>query len=139
MIQSILVAQLNTPQPRRKTICLVMIVRNEAAVIRRCAPAPDPVIFFRVEAHTLAFHTGRPVDTLLEWENLDFWTSQPRPFYVVMDPDYAREWPDHLRRGTLELVTSNEESAGGKHEHPLLLLRTRPLAKELLHLPSANP
>jgi hypothetical protein len=113
--------------------------RTFAAVIRHYAPAPDPVIFFRVEAHTLAFHTGRPVDTLLEWENLDFWASQPRPFYVVMDPDYAREWPDHLRRGTLELVTSNVELAGGKHEHSLLLLRTRPLVKELPHLPSANP
>ena len=113
--------------------------RTFAAVIRHYAPAPDPVIFFRVEAHTLAFHTGRPVDTLLEWENLDFWASQPRAFYVVMDPDYAREWPDYLRRGTLELVTSNVELAGGKHEHPLLLYRTRPLVKELLHLPSANP
>jgi 4-amino-4-deoxy-L-arabinose transferase-like glycosyltransferase len=105
--------------------------RTFAAAVRRYAPAPDPVIFFRVEAHTLAFHTGRPVDTLLEWENLDFWAGQPRSFYVVMEPECAREWPDHLHRGTLEPVTSNVELAGGKHEHPLLLLRTRPFVKEL--------
>src|SRR5207237_2519104 len=76
-----------------------------AAVIRRYAPAPDPVIFFRVEAHTLAFRTGRPVDTLLEWENLDFWASQPGPFYVVMDSDCADECPYHFRRCCLDPVT----------------------------------
>ena len=99
--------------------------RTFAAVIRRYAPPPDPVIFFRVEAHTLAFHTGRPVDTLLEWENLDFWAGQPRPFYVVMDSDCACEWPEHLQQGYLEPVTSNLELAGGKHDHPLWLFRTK--------------
>ncbi len=103
--------------------------RTFAAGIRRYAPAPDPVIFFRVEEHSLAFHIGRPLDTLLEWENLDFWAGQPRPFYVVMDPNTARDWPDHLHRGSLEVVTSNVELAGGKHDHPLILLRTRPLAR----------
>jgi len=100
--------------------------RSFAAAIRLCAPAPDPVIFFRVEEHSLAFHVGRPLDTLLEWENLDFWAGQPRPFYVVMAPETVREWPDHLHRGFLEVVTSNIELAGGKHDHPLILLRTHP-------------
>jgi 4-amino-4-deoxy-L-arabinose transferase-like glycosyltransferase len=100
--------------------------RTFAAAIRQYAPAPDPVIFFRAEEHSLAFHVGRPLDTILEWENLDFWAGQPRPFYVVMDPDTIREWPDHLHRGSLEVVTSNVELAGGKHDHPLVLLRTHP-------------
>ncbi|HEV2950280.1 MAG TPA: glycosyltransferase family 39 protein [Gemmataceae bacterium] len=100
--------------------------RTFAAEIRRYAPAPDPVIFFRVEEHSLGFHIGRPLDTILEWENLDFWAGQPRPFYVVMDPDTARDWRNHLHRGSLEAVTSNVELAGGKHDHPLILLRTRP-------------
>jgi 4-amino-4-deoxy-L-arabinose transferase-like glycosyltransferase len=99
--------------------------RTFAAAIRQHAPAPDPVIFFRVEEHALAFHIGRPLDTLLEWENLDFWAGQPRPFYVVMDTECAREWPNHLHRGSLEPVTSNVELAGGKHDHPLILLRTK--------------
>lgn len=103
--------------------------RTFAAVIRRHAPPPDPVIFFRVEEHALAFHIGRPLDTLLEWENLDFWAGQPRPFYVVMDPDCAREWPDHLHSGSLEPVITNEELAGGKHDHPLVLLRTKPISR----------
>jgi 4-amino-4-deoxy-L-arabinose transferase-like glycosyltransferase len=103
--------------------------RTFAAVIRRYAPAPDPVIFFRVEAHTLAFHTGRPIDTLLEWENLDFWAGQPLPFYVVMDSDCAREWPEHLQHGSLEPVTGNVELAGGKHEHPLILMRTHQVTR----------
>jgi hypothetical protein len=103
--------------------------RTFAAVIRRYAPPPDPVIFFRVEEHALAFHVGRPLDTLLEWENLDFWAGQPRPFYIVMDAECAREWPDHLHHGSLEPVTNNVELAGGKHDHPLILLRTKPFSK----------
>src|SRR5260370_10578883 len=103
--------------------------RMFADVIRHRAALTEPVIFFRVEEHALASPIGRPLDTLLEWENLDFWAGQPRPFYIVMDPDCAREWPDHLHHGSLEPVITNEELAGGKHDHPLILLRTRPLAR----------
>src|SRR6185369_4044132 len=45
------------------------------------------VIFFRTEDHALAFHVGRPLDTILEWENLEVWASQPMPVYFVMPPD----------------------------------------------------
>jgi 4-amino-4-deoxy-L-arabinose transferase-like glycosyltransferase len=100
--------------------------RSFAWEIRRWAPPPDPVILFRVEAHALAFHIGRPVDTILEWENLDFWASQPRPFYVVMEPEGVRDWPRHLKSGALEKVISNVDLAGGTHQHPLILMRTRP-------------
>ncbi len=113
--------------------------RTFAAAIRRYAPPPDPVIFFRVEEHALAFHIGRPLDTLLEWENLDFWASQPRPFYVVMDSECAREWPDHLHHGSLEPVTTNVDLARGKHDHPLILLRTQPFVKEWPRPLPANP
>jgi 4-amino-4-deoxy-L-arabinose transferase-like glycosyltransferase len=104
--------------------------RSFAQEIRQWAIPPDPVIFFRVEAHALAFHTGRPVDTILEWENLDFWASQPRPFYIVMEPDCADDWPNHLKSGGLERVISNVDLAGGKHQHPLVLMRTRPSHKK---------
>ncbi len=103
--------------------------RSFAQEIRRWAPSPDPVIFFRVEAHALAFHTGRPIDTILEWENLDFWASQPRPFYIVMEPDSVHDWPNHLKSGGLERVISNLDLAGGKHQRPLVLMRTRPTLK----------
>jgi 4-amino-4-deoxy-L-arabinose transferase-like glycosyltransferase len=112
--------------------------RTFAAVIRQYAPAPDPVIFFRVEEHSLAFHVGRPLDTLLEWENLDFWAGQPRPFYIVMAPETVREWPANLHHGSLEVVTSNVELAGGKHDHPLILLRTRTHLNPTL-TPAASP
>src|SRR5581483_7261874 len=37
-----------------------------AAEVRVRAPAPQLVLFFRTEAHELAFHVGRPIETLLE-------------------------------------------------------------------------
>src|SRR5262249_8663598 len=41
-----------------------------AAEVRRWAPAPQRVAFFRMEAHALAFHVGRPLDIFVEWERL---------------------------------------------------------------------
>src|SRR5439155_12488428 len=46
-----------------------------AAEVR--AHTERPVIFFRGESHVLAFHMGRPVDTILEWENLEWWAARP--------------------------------------------------------------
>jgi 4-amino-4-deoxy-L-arabinose transferase-like glycosyltransferase len=100
--------------------------RRFAQEIRRRAPAPELVIFFRTEAHALAFHVGRPIDTILEWENLDIWCSRPGTYYVVMPPENAGEWPRYLKLGQLEEVQRSTELAGERHAHPLVLLRTRP-------------
>ena len=67
----------------------------------RCGPTGPPfaeevrrrtsghVLFFRAEAHAVAFHVGRPLHTLLEWENLDAWAGKAYPTYVVMPADCA--------------------------------------------------
>ena len=77
-------------------------------------------------AHALAFHVGRPIDTILEWENLDIWSSRPGTYYVVMPPENADEWPRYLKLGQLEEVLRSSNLAQGTHAHPLVLLRTRP-------------
>jgi 4-amino-4-deoxy-L-arabinose transferase-like glycosyltransferase len=97
-----------------------------AREIRQRAPAPQLVLFFRTEAHDLAFHVGPPLDTILEWENLDIWASRPGLYYVVMPPDVAAEWPLHLKAGSLQEVMRNTNLSGGRHAHPLVLLRTHP-------------
>jgi hypothetical protein len=97
-----------------------------ARVIREHAPAPQVVLFFRAEAHALAFHLGRPVNTFLEWENLDVWAGRPGPHYLVMPPECAAEWKQHVHAGELEEVCRNTDLAGGRHEKPLVLMRTRP-------------
>jgi 4-amino-4-deoxy-L-arabinose transferase-like glycosyltransferase len=75
------------------------------------------VVFFRTEAHALAFHVGRPVITLIEWENLDIWLAKGQPLHVLMPEDCAAEWPEHLSNGRLEEV---------ERRGPLVLLRFRP-------------
>jgi 4-amino-4-deoxy-L-arabinose transferase-like glycosyltransferase len=100
--------------------------RRFAAEIRRRAPAPQLILFFRAEVHALAFHVGRPMDTLLEWENLDWWAARPETYYVVMPPQTASEWPHHLRTGRLAEVLRNTDLSGGAHAQPLVLLRTCP-------------
>jgi 4-amino-4-deoxy-L-arabinose transferase-like glycosyltransferase len=84
-----------------------------------------PVIFFRAESHPLMYHLGRPVDTILEWENLEWWVNRPMPVYIVMREDSAREWRDHLDSGSLEEVLHTIDYVNGKRDRPLVVLRSR--------------
>jgi 4-amino-4-deoxy-L-arabinose transferase-like glycosyltransferase len=100
--------------------------RRFAAEVRRRAPAPRQVLLFWTEDHSLAFHLGRPLDILIQWEDLDAWAGRPETTYVIMPPRVAAEAPKYLKSGRLEPVLSNTELAGGRHDKPLLLLRTVP-------------
>jgi 4-amino-4-deoxy-L-arabinose transferase-like glycosyltransferase len=99
-----------------------------AGEIRKLAPRPELVIFFRAEDHALAFHVGSPIDTVLEWENLNVWAGLPGCHYIVMPLECAREWATHINLGKLEPVLNCQDLPGAaEHERPLVLLRTRPL------------
>jgi 4-amino-4-deoxy-L-arabinose transferase-like glycosyltransferase len=100
--------------------------RRFAECVRQHVPPPGHVILFRVEAHPLVYHLGRPVDRIWEWENLDIWACQPAPLYVVMPESEAERWPQHLEAGRLYPVVSNSQLAGTLHTEPLVLLCTRP-------------
>ena len=95
-----------------------------AASIRRAAPAPQLVIFFRAESHALAFHVGRPINTVLEWENVEVWVNRPGEHYFVMPPTCVRDWPEHIRSARVEVLATNADTPAGPHEHPLVLVRS---------------
>jgi 4-amino-4-deoxy-L-arabinose transferase-like glycosyltransferase len=75
-----------------------------------------PVVFFRVEDHELAFHVGRPVDSLVEWENLDAWLARGARFAVLMPAESAAKRDRYLKHGRLEEVLRDRH-------WPLVLLR----------------
>jgi hypothetical protein len=104
--------------------------RRFAAEVRRRAPAPERVVFFRTESHALAFHVGRPLEVLVWWHDLDAWASRPGTHYVVMPLASAREQRQCLKTARLEEVLRNTDLAGGEHEKPLVLLRSCPLTGE---------
>jgi hypothetical protein len=92
-----------------------------AAEIRR--QTDRPVIFFRAEAHALHFYVGHPLDTILEWENLAIWASEPQAIYFVMPEDCARDWQQYLPSDTLvEVLRSCDYVAS---DRPLVVLRSR--------------
>jgi 4-amino-4-deoxy-L-arabinose transferase-like glycosyltransferase len=84
-----------------------------------------PVIFFRAESHVLHFHIGKPLDTILEWENLAIWADRPFPVYIVMPEACAREWQEHLRTDALEEVLRTADYPGGQRDRPLVVFRSR--------------
>jgi 4-amino-4-deoxy-L-arabinose transferase-like glycosyltransferase len=97
--------------------------RAFAAEVRTHAPQTETVIFFRTEAHALAFHVGRPLEVLVQWEELNARLAQPGTHFVVMPPDCAKEWANNLHSVRLEEVSRNTMPAGGDPERPLVLFR----------------
>jgi hypothetical protein len=100
--------------------------RRFAAAVREVAPQPVPVVFFRTEAHALAFHVGRPLMVLVEWETLQSRISAGEVAYVVMPLTSADDLPSRLTRVRLNEVLKNTDLSGGRHERPLVLLRAEP-------------
>ena len=97
--------------------------RRFAAEVRRQAPPPQEVLFFRTEAHALAFHVGRPLAVLVEWNELANRVAGSGVRYVVMPPTVADEAPLRLPGFRFENVLRNAELSGGEHERPLVLMR----------------
>lgn len=101
--------------------------RTFAAEVRRRVPAGQPVLVFRAEAHLLGFHLGPPIDRLIEWENLDIWTSGVERIYVVMPAEYAAQWRDRLEAGQLfPIVANTDPLAGGSDAEPFVLMSNQP-------------
>jgi hypothetical protein len=98
-------------------------VRNVAAEVRRLVPPPQGVLFFRTEAHALAFHLGPPLNTFLEWENLDVWAGRPGTHYILMPREAADEWRQHVTAGQLIEVLSTTFLSGDRPRE-LVLMRT---------------
>ncbi len=96
------------------------------AIAREIREQTDgPVIFFRAESHVLMYHLGKPVDTILEWENLAIWAERSFPVYVVMPEACANQLDIHLPGGAFEPMLRTRDFATGKRDRPLIVMRNR--------------
>jgi 4-amino-4-deoxy-L-arabinose transferase-like glycosyltransferase len=102
-------------------------LRSFAEEVRQRVPRPGQVLGFRVDSHHLVYHLGRPFERLWEWENLDIWACQPAAVFVVMPKEWADAWPQFMEAGKLYPILSTSDLAGETHDHPLVLLCTRPI------------
>jgi 4-amino-4-deoxy-L-arabinose transferase-like glycosyltransferase len=107
-----------------------------AQLIRRYAPQPQAVLFFRTESHDLAFHVGRPLDVFVEWERLEAWSARPETSFIVMPVKWFTNCPADFPTDRLEVVLYQEDLNGIARHEPLVLLKTRP-PHEFLH--ARNP
>jgi 4-amino-4-deoxy-L-arabinose transferase-like glycosyltransferase len=94
-----------------------------AAEVRRRAPRSEEVLFFRTEAHALAFHVGRPLAVLVEWKDLEARVAESGSRFVVMPEESAVEAAPSLPGVRVEEVLRNTDLSGGRHERPLVLMR----------------
>jgi 4-amino-4-deoxy-L-arabinose transferase-like glycosyltransferase len=85
---------------------------------------PEPsVTFFRTEAHALAFHVGRPLEVLVQWEQLRSQLETPGTHLVVLPPESAANAPRLLPGVSITELVRNTDLAGGRHERPLVLVQ----------------
>jgi 4-amino-4-deoxy-L-arabinose transferase-like glycosyltransferase len=102
--------------------------RAFADFIRQQCPTPQPVLFFRVESHLLAFHLGRPLHTLVEWGELNDLLAEPGTHYFVTRAEYVPECLRNVRTRPLEVIARSEEFSTRPPLRPLVLMRTVPPA-----------
>ena len=97
--------------------------RRFAAEVRSWAPQPEEVVFFRTEAHALAFHVGRPMTVLVEWSELQTRVIESGDRFVVMPEESAGQAPQELPELRFDEILRNTDLSGGRHERPLILLK----------------
>jgi hypothetical protein len=110
-----------------------------AAAVRAVAPRPGLVLLFRVEDHLLAYHLGRPLNTFLEWENLDVWVGRPGPHYVLMPAECAAGWRQYITSGTLDETLRYTDRTDRRRPRDVVLMRTRPNPKSGSDGPADRP
>jgi hypothetical protein len=94
-----------------------------ASLVREHVPSPNEVIFFRTEAHALAFRVGQPVHPIVQWSCLQKRLEQPGEHWIVLPMHVWTEAQAALPGIELQEVARNTTLAGGRHERPLLLAR----------------
>ena len=73
----------------------------------------------------LAFHLGRPLDTILEWENFAVVGSAAISRSTSQMPEEeARDWPQHLGAARLEEVMRTRAWSAARRDHAVVVLRT---------------
>jgi 4-amino-4-deoxy-L-arabinose transferase-like glycosyltransferase len=100
--------------------------RAFAAAIREVVPPPEQVLLFRVENHLLAYHLGRPLNTFLEWENLDVWAGRTGPHFIVMPAECAAQWAQYITSGSLAEELRYTDRTDRDRPRDLVLMRTTP-------------
>ena len=98
--------------------------RRFAEVIRSHAPAPAVVLQFRMESHLLSYHLGQPVQTCIEWGELNDFLVVPGPRFVVMPPEYVYTAGQIATSRKLVVIGRLEDYTSGKPARPLVFLRT---------------
>jgi len=86
------------------------------------ANSTERVIFFRTEAHALAFRLGRPIVRLVEWHELQSQLRQPGTHLLVLPVALADEVRHRLADCSFELLCQNT-SPTRNHERPMLCWR----------------
>jgi len=93
-----------------------------ATRVREAAPQPHEIVLFRVEAHSLAYHLGRPIHTLVEWDDLNARLGKPGPHFIVTRAEFLDEVRTHATIAP-EVVARSEDVASVRLHRPLILLR----------------
>jgi 4-amino-4-deoxy-L-arabinose transferase-like glycosyltransferase len=95
-----------------------------ARFTRTRAPAPAEILLVRVESHLLAYHLGRPLRTLVAWEEINERLAEPGEHYFITRVEYLAELRQEIRTRRFEVVAFSDQFAPARPLRPLVLSRT---------------
>ena len=96
-------------------------MKSAAKIIRKSTG--DSLLFFNMEAHALAFHLGKPVETVVGWENLSNAICAKNEAFVLTSPDYLDEMMQNFPRFKFDVLYLKKESETKGLSRPFVFIK----------------
>jgi hypothetical protein len=96
-------------------------MKSAAKIIRKSTG--DSLLFFNMEAHALAFHLGKPVETVVGWENLSKAICAKNEAFVLTSPDYLDEMMENFPRFKFDILYLKKESETKGLSRPFVFIK----------------
>ena len=100
-------------------------MKSAAKIIRQSTG--ENLLFFNMEAHALAFHLGKPVETIVGWEKLEKVIVSKNESFVLTSPDNLEEMMGKFPRYKFDVLYLKNESETLGLSRPFVFIKVFPM------------
>ena len=96
-------------------------MKSAANIIRKSTG--ESLLFFNMEAHALAFHLGKPVETVIGWEKLGKAIDVRNESFVLTSPDNLEEMIGKFPRYKFDVLYLKNEAETKGFSRPFVFVK----------------
>lgn len=96
-------------------------MKSAAKIIRK--RTGENLLFFNIEAHSLAFHVGKPMETVVGWEKLQKVIVAKDETFVLTSPENLEEMMEKFSRYKIDVLYSKNESETKGLSRPFVFVK----------------